>query len=282
MITLFSCPRAFDKHYGIIQRNAITSWTLLRPRPEIILFGEAEGIREICKEMDLIHAPELMCNELGTPYVSDSFAKAQQLAHYDLLAYLNSDLILTSNFMNMAKYVIAQKRKYVVVGGRYDIRVAGPLDFHSADWEKKIGDLCMREGNLNRLATDYFLFNKGIIPQMPAFLVGRAAWDNWLLWRIRDLGLPLVNATGAVIVAHPEHERSEAVAENSYNKQLFKVDLWRWSFTPLDANYAFDGREIHARLLRSYMRRVWVTFVILRYRAICFLRAVLEILHIRR
>jgi len=34
-----------------IQRNAIASWTRLDPRPEIFLFGEEEGTRELAGEI---------------------------------------------------------------------------------------------------------------------------------------------------------------------------------------------------------------------------------------
>jgi len=37
MLTLFTIPKAFQGHTGVIQRNAIRSWTLLRPECEIIL-----------------------------------------------------------------------------------------------------------------------------------------------------------------------------------------------------------------------------------------------------
>ena len=65
MITLFTCPKPFRGHIGIIQRNAIKSWTLLKPKPEIILIGDEEGILEVCKELDLIHIPTIEKNEFG-------------------------------------------------------------------------------------------------------------------------------------------------------------------------------------------------------------------------
>jgi hypothetical protein len=68
MLTIFACPKPFtDPHIAIIQRNAITSWTLLRPRPEIILFGDEPGVTEICKELGLRHVGEVERNEYGTP-----------------------------------------------------------------------------------------------------------------------------------------------------------------------------------------------------------------------
>ena len=44
--TFFAMPKAFRGHVGMIQRNAIGSWLRLTPRPEILLFGDDEGIAE--------------------------------------------------------------------------------------------------------------------------------------------------------------------------------------------------------------------------------------------
>jgi len=76
MLTLFATPKAFRAHTGIIQRNAITSWTRLNPRPEIILFGDDEGTSAIARELGLRHVPEIAHNHTGAPMLDDLFAKA--------------------------------------------------------------------------------------------------------------------------------------------------------------------------------------------------------------
>jgi hypothetical protein len=48
MITLFSTPKPFVGHVGVIQRNAILSWQRLHPDVEIILVGEDAGTAEVC------------------------------------------------------------------------------------------------------------------------------------------------------------------------------------------------------------------------------------------
>ena len=51
MLTILSTPKRFSGIFEVIQTNAITSWTQLDPRPEIILFGRDEGTAEICAEL---------------------------------------------------------------------------------------------------------------------------------------------------------------------------------------------------------------------------------------
>ena len=53
MLTMFTIPKAFRGDFDIIQKNAIRSWTLLRPECEIILFGNEEGTAEMAGELEL-------------------------------------------------------------------------------------------------------------------------------------------------------------------------------------------------------------------------------------
>ncbi len=65
MLTLFSTPKPFRGHNGIIQRNALKSWKLLHPDAEVILFGNEEGAEEICRELGLRYEPDVERSSLG-------------------------------------------------------------------------------------------------------------------------------------------------------------------------------------------------------------------------
>jgi hypothetical protein len=82
LITIFAMPKAFDGHIGIIQRNAITSWTRLSPRPEIILFGDEIGTADFARELGLRHIAGIKRNAQGTPFLDDLFAQAQGAASF--------------------------------------------------------------------------------------------------------------------------------------------------------------------------------------------------------
>ena len=94
MLTIFALPKPFKGHFGLIQRNAISQWARLRPRPEIILFGNEEGTAEIAQEFGLRHVSEIRRNQYGTPLLSDLFEKAQTLAGCNTLCYVNADIML--------------------------------------------------------------------------------------------------------------------------------------------------------------------------------------------
>jgi FkbM family methyltransferase len=73
MLTLFTTAKPFRGHSGIIQRNALKSWTRLHPDIDIILFGDDEGATEVRRLSDvarelnlrhpLLHKPDVQGSE---------------------------------------------------------------------------------------------------------------------------------------------------------------------------------------------------------------------------
>ena len=57
MITFFTTAKPFVGHSGVIQRNALKSWTLVHPDAEVILFGDETGGAIAAKELGIRHEP---------------------------------------------------------------------------------------------------------------------------------------------------------------------------------------------------------------------------------
>lgn len=167
-LTLFSCPKPFkDPHTDVIQRNAISSWRLLRPKPEIILFGQEEGVAQICREWNLRHVPGLVRNKFGTPLFSDFFEKAQQAAAFDWMCHVNTDILLMSDFMQAVEAVRKWRNRFLATGIRCNLDMPSEWDFHQLDWEQKLRDRGTREGERQSLAADYFVFPRWIFQNIP-------------------------------------------------------------------------------------------------------------------
>ena len=64
----------------------------------------------------------------------------------------------------------------------------------------------VRDGRLRGpTAIDWFVFSDRLFDPIPPFLVGRAAFDNWMIWKARTRG-PVIDATEAVIAIHQPHD----------------------------------------------------------------------------
>ena len=208
MLTIFATPKPFRGHIAVIQRNAIRSWTLLRPACEIILMGNDEGTAEIAAEFGLRHVPDIARNTFGTPLISDLFKQAQQLSVNNLFCYVNSDIIFMSDFMQAVQRVVDQKSRFLLVGHRWNLDIKEVLDFPS-DWEEKLRNQVKTLATLAGVTSiDFFVFPRGLLGEMPPFAIGRPVWDNWTLYRARSLSVPLIDATPVVMAVHQNHDYS--------------------------------------------------------------------------
>jgi hypothetical protein len=262
MITLFAIPKAFHGHIKIIQRNAIQSWTLLKPRPRLILFGNDEGTKETAEEFSIEHVPAVACSEYGTPIIQDVFKQARQLSTTPLLCYLNSDIILMSDFLDGVKVVSGYMREFLLCGRRWNLDVVRPLDF-SESWEEQLKQQVKVSGTLEEAwAIDYFVYSSNIGNDMPPFIIGRAGWDNWFLYSVRAKGLPLIDATSSIQVVHQNHDyrhvpagsgKSYAGPETDINLKLAGRDASEFSLK--DATHELSSGKLKRTLNKDALVR---------------------------
>ena len=211
MLTLFSIPKSFRGHNNVIQRNAIRSWTLLRPECEIILLGDDEGTREAAEEFGVKHIPEIARTEHGTPRLDSMFQAAEGAAQNQILCYVNADIILMDDLMRAVEQVRDWERRSMMSGQRWDLDVENPLDFES-NWEEQLRGRLEHSGRLHAATgADYYVYTNGLLGEIPPFAIGRTAWDQWLLYRARANHAALVDVTQAVTAVHQSHDYSHAV-----------------------------------------------------------------------
>lgn len=205
MITLFATPKPFKGPSAVIQRNAITSWTLLCPRPEIILFGTEEGTGELCDDLGLRHVPDVERNASGIPLVRGMFFRAQELAAGGLMGYVNADIILLSDFMKAVQAVQFFGKPFLMTGRRRNLDMDSPVSFETG-WEERLRADAVRRGRLIRPeGMDYFVFRRNRLPEIPGLAVGRPWWDGVMAYQARACGFALVDATLAILAVHQNH-----------------------------------------------------------------------------
>lgn len=208
-LTLFTAPKPFtNPHIATIQRNAIRSWQQLGAEADVILIGEETGMAEVAAELGVRHLPDVTRNSSGTPLVSAIFDLARQASNSPLLAYLNADILVFPDFVSIARRVAEQAERFLVVGQRWDLAVTTELDF-GPGWDARLRADLRARGRLHRPAgSDYFIFPRSLFCDMPAFAIGRAGWDNWMIYESRVQGWPVIDATPTLQIIHQDHDYS--------------------------------------------------------------------------
>jgi hypothetical protein len=208
LLTLFSAPKPFtNPHIALIQRNALKSWTLL-PDVKVILLGEESGLAEAARELNVKHIPDVERNLNGTPLISSMFQRAREASNSTLLCIINADMILMPDFLEAVKQVARLKDKFVLLSQRWDLDVTQPIDF-SISWEDRLRAIVHAQGSLHRPAgSDFFLFPLSTFREVPDFAIGRAGWDNWMIYKARKEGWPVIDCTPSVMIVHQNHDYS--------------------------------------------------------------------------
>ena len=206
MLTIFSIPKAFKGHIGIIQHNAIESWTKLEPRPEVILLGDDEGTADVAHEFGLRHLSNIATSDHGTPLLGDLFRQAEAAATSPCMCYVNADIILLGDFLRAAETVQGKFPKSLLISKRINLDVAEKLNFDDR-WEEIVKQRASASGRGGHYtAIDVFVFPKGMYPQIPDFAIGRLWFDQWLIKAVREQKLPVVDASLVAPVLHQNHD----------------------------------------------------------------------------
>lgn len=277
MLSIFAIPKPFKGRIAIIQRNAIQSWIRIHPNCEVLLCGDDYGTKETAHEFGVKYIPDIARNSFGTPLVNSAFEHVEKIARYPLLCYVNADIIFMENFLEAANAIFFPE--FLMIGQRWDVDISEPISFETSGWMDRLKKQIAYEGFLHPpTGIDYFVFPKGIMWAFPPFAVGRPGWDNWLIYRARELGLAVVNATRVATVAHQNHDYAHVKyatdhtwegPETDHNRRL--TGGWGQIFTISDATHFLrlvqspsEGRSFHLRrnfrTLPTSLLRPWKQF----------------------
>ncbi len=271
-ISIFAMPKPFQGHIGVIQRNAIQSWTKLQPQPEIFLFGEEEGTAEIAAELRVGHLRDIRRSELGTPLLNDLMNRARQATKNPLLAYVNSDIILLQEFQTAVTAVHRRFPRFLAVTHRWEIDLRSEINF--------VSEKPLHVGQLppgfpgHHTAIDVFAFTRDMYEEVPPLALGRAWFDQWLIKDALLHGVPVVDLTRVARAIHQKHDYDHiaggqrgAYAGEEARRNLEIYGGVQHAFTMLNATHELlsDGSIglIRYRAGKFRVRQwLWRTFVL--------------------
>ena len=204
-LTIFSIPAPFVGATGIRQLNAVRSWTRLGPSCDVLLFGDDEGVAEAAAALNVRHVPGIRTNDLGTPLLDDAFRQARQHAAGPSMMYSNCDMLYAPDLLPAVQAVTLER--FMMCGRRWDTDMDAlvPPDDDDA-WDA----VRARHGKLGQWhgwsGLDFFIFPTSFAFEMKPFAVGRPGWDSWLLWSMRNSGVPVIDATESITAIHQNHD----------------------------------------------------------------------------
>ncbi|HPD62561.1 MAG TPA: hypothetical protein PKZ26_04730 [Anaerolineaceae bacterium] len=267
-VAFFTAPKPFtNAHIRIIQRNAIQSWKSLGRQVEVWLVGDEPGVEQNARELQVGYIPGVARNSFGTPRIDSIFYLVREQSQAEYLCYVNADILVFPDMLRALEEVRARVDRFLIIGRRWDAAVTETLDIKEG-WHQQFQAAALVTAKLHRAAgSDYFLFPRNEFIDIPGFAVGRAGWDNWMIYKARYEHMAVVDATGAIKVIHQNHDFSHFADGKIHRLQPESAENMRLAggrytvFTIHDANYQLDNDGLQrVRLNRWKLLREFVIF----------------------
>jgi hypothetical protein len=276
VITFFTTAKPFVGNNGMIQRNALESWKRLHADVEVILFGDEEGAAEAARELGIRHVAAVERREGGAKILRSFFDAAQRMARHELVCYANCDIVLMEDFAAAVARIAETEKDFLMVGRRWDVEVKEPLEFE-ANWAAKLREYTRAKGwQRTPDWIDYFVFRRGFyLGQMPEMVIGRVYWDQWLVWKAREAGAAVVDASAAVMAIHQNHDYGyhpagkEGVWTDELARRNYELAGGRWHLRTIeDATHVLGPggleenperrKRAAARILKTAKEAAWM------------------------
>ena len=248
LLTLVTAVKPFsDGEIARLQRNALRTWRALGQDVDVLILGEEGGVEQAARQERIRFLPNVERTPAGTPTIRSLFDQARAVSDSPLLGYVNADILLLDDFLPAVRRAAATLPVFVLVSQRWDLRLDETLEF-SDGWNGRLRQRAAAQGRRHPPAgSDVFVFPRACYDDVPPFAVGRAGWDNWMIYEARRRRWPVIDATRAVTVIHQDHDYRHLPGGRSHHRHPETEENVRLAggrqaiLTLSDSDWTFDG-----------------------------------------
>jgi len=265
-ICFVGCPKKFHAPWADLQVRAIESWKNVAMESEVCIVAPRSDV-ETLPEGLADYAVVAKENSLSPlPLFGDIMEEAYRCSDADLFCYLNSDIIVPSNFGQLE--VEGLEERFLVIGARWDmaedaeyperLEPQNVIQYLSANIKQ--GKVVLHRPT----GIDYFIFRRGTFDSLNSLIVGRGGYDAALLAYCLRSGIQLVDATETYPILHQFHDYSHLPGakkrvmqgeDATYNREAH--DIEHSGPIILDALYKLTrGRLSRAAWRCGFIRRL--------------------------
>ena len=156
---------------------------------------------------------------------------------------------------------VAGVQNFVLLSQRWDMDITQPMEF-TEGWQDRLRSMVHAQGSLHRPAgSDFFLFPRTTYTDIPSFTIGRAGWDNWMVYKARKEKWPVIDCTPSVMIVHQNHDYSHLPGGKPHYEHPDTNENIRLAggeanirYTILDATYQLSPGGKLVRPKPSYLR----------------------------
>ncbi|KAK3600957.1 hypothetical protein CHS0354_004166 [Potamilus streckersoni] len=242
LVTLFtSWTDDEDKH--LVHNLTTLNWLSLRPFVMPIIFTNETALAHVCESAGWVILPLRVTAADGVPVLKYMYIDAMRRFESNFYAFANSDILFTDTLVDTLIEILQNKstshnstqdnstsdHHALIIGRRTN--VFNITMEEGSSWSevttaaKKRGELFLVD------AEDYFITSPSYPwNDIPEIVIGRRAYDNWLVLNARKQKHQVIDATDTILAVHQttNHGNFEGMAKRTrdYNHNLL-VSLYK-------------------------------------------------------
>ena len=252
MITLFTTTKPFKDIAYNQQVNAIQSWFLIDEQVEIFVFGDNIP-HELVEKFHIRQVQNVASQFDNLPLCNAMFEYVAENASHPVIIYLNSDIILPTNFgEEVLKIHNLLKSNYLIIGQRIDYDL-DQLVIQDKSSLRELYKSAIKSGTLHPpYGSDYFVmprdfFEKG---EMPKLTVGRPGWDLWPIYQALEVKKAhVIDLSKKLLVIHQNHPQAYKSVHTPDDATIQNL-----SFLPEDKTYYYTLDKSNYEWTRNKLR----------------------------
>ncbi|XP_069113165.1 uncharacterized protein [Argopecten irradians] len=222
LLTLFTSWYIKAEKY-ICHNNTIRNWNSLKPSVKPIIFTNNNIISKEVRKKGWNSLPVHQAS-FGIPVLKFMYRDVLKVAKSHFYGYSNGDIIFTSTLIHtltavVNSTVIPKDRPIMIIGRRTNVLNVTPEEASS---EESVSKTARKRGKLfTDYAEDYFIttadYPWGDIPEV---VIGRRAYDNWLVLNARKRKHITIDATQTLLAVHQTTKAGNKEGHHSLHAEL--------------------------------------------------------------
>ncbi|XP_060073237.1 uncharacterized protein LOC132553050 [Ylistrum balloti] len=225
ILTLFTSVDPDPKHNEVTVRT-LQNWGSFMPYINIVMFTNDSRIKKQSRDHGWTVFPVMSVGVEGIPVLKAMFQKVIQNFSTPYYGFANGDILFTETILESmlaARKYFNHDENVMLTGRRINVPHLTNKELVSYKFMEKAAK---ERGNLFVISSeDYFITTKHFPwHSIPNFVIGRPAYDNWLVAHARCNHIKVVDMTNSILAIHQTTEtgnkNGHAHSSANYNDAL--------------------------------------------------------------
>ncbi|KAK3085732.1 hypothetical protein FSP39_007925 [Pinctada imbricata] len=266
ILTLFttwaSDPEKYECH-----NNTVLNWMSFYPIIQPVIFTTEKNLTKEVTNKGWLALPVRKAGRLNKlPVLRTMFSDVKKIVKSKFYSYSNSDILFTGNLIHtlftIMTYNFTSKDVILIIGQRTNIFNVTKQE--ASAWET-IRTVAQSRGKIYlSWAIDYFISSDNYPwDRIPDVVVGRPAFDNWIVWYTKKKNYTTIDATATLLAVHQTTKAGNLEGHHHpdrlYNRKVigkhYKRVRWSTGITSCATNVTIYSQKYGINILKRPLKR---------------------------